>query len=169
MAMDEPRTAAANHYCTFRLDGHLFGFDIRAVREVNMQTAFTSVPHAPPVVRGCVNLRGHIVLVLDLRRLLGLEPAPVTPDSRLVIFKPTVGESLGVLVDAIGDIASVPEDLTENMRPDEAPRVEEETGARRAAELVSGIGKLEGELLVIVNPHKLLGAVAGSVAEIRRT
>jgi purine-binding chemotaxis protein CheW len=166
--MDEPRTAAENRYCTFRLAGNLFGFDIRAVREVNTQTACTPVPQAPPEVRGCVNLRGNIVLVLDLRRLLGMEPAPVTPDSRLVVFKPAVGESFGVLVDAVGDIATVHEDLTENRHPEETARVEEETGARRAAELVRGIGKLEGELLVIVDPHKLLGAVAECVALIRR-
>jgi chemotaxis signal transduction protein len=166
--MAEPRPAAANHYCTFRLAGHLFGFDIRAVREVNTQTACTPVRQAPPEVRGYVNLRGNIVLVLDLRRLLGMEPAPVTPDSRLIVFKPAVGDSFGVLVDAVGDIATLHEDLTENWHAGEAPRVEEETGARRAAELVTGIGKLEGELLVLVDAHKLLGAVAESVAEIRR-
>jgi purine-binding chemotaxis protein CheW len=166
--MDEPRTGGNNAYCTFRLAGHLFGFDIRAVREVNTQTACTPVPQAPPVVRGCVNLRGNIVLVLDLRRLLGMDPAPVTPDSRLIVFKPAVGDSFGVLVDAVGDIATIGDDLTENWQPGEALRVEEETGARRAAELVTGIGKLDGELLVIVDPHKLLGTVATSVAEIRR-
>jgi purine-binding chemotaxis protein CheW len=167
--MDEPRKDRENHYCTCRLAGRLFGFDIRAVQEVNMQTGCTPVPHAPPVVRGCVNLRGNIVLVLDLRRLLGMEPAQVTPDSRLLVFKPAVGESFGVLVDAVGEVVTVRADLTEDRRPDEAPRTREEGAARRAAELVSGVGKLDGELLVIVNADKLLGAVAEDVAAVRRT
>src|SRR5262249_43240450 len=109
---------------------------------------YTPVPHAPPVVCGCVNLRGDIYLVLDLRRLLGLPPIAVTPDTRLVIFKPAAGESFGVLVDAVGDIVTLDGDETEAWQP-EGP----------GGELVAGIGKLDGELLVIVDAHKLLGAV----------
>jgi purine-binding chemotaxis protein CheW len=148
-------------YCTFRLAGHLFGFDIHhAVKEVNTHTTFTAVPHAPAGVRGYVNLRGNIVLVLDLRRLLGMEPVPVTPDSRLVIFKPAVGESFGVLVDQIGDIVTLGADRTESWRPEEQAAAAEPTGARRAGELIAGLGKLAGELLVIIDPQKLLRAVA---------
>jgi chemotaxis signal transduction protein len=156
-------TARVNHYCTFRLSGHLFGFDIRSVREVNAQTALTPVPHAPPVVRGYVNLRGHIFLVLDLRLLLGMEPAPVTADSRLLIFKATVGESFGVLVDRIGDIVAVDAGLTEGWRADEPPPGGEGPVAGRAGERVAGIARLEGELLVIVDPHTLLPAVAAAL------
>jgi purine-binding chemotaxis protein CheW len=153
------------HYCTFRLAGHLFGFDLRLVKEVNTQTCFTPIPQAPPEVRGYVNLRGHLFLVLDLRLLLGLESAPLTADSRLLIFKPTAGESFGVLVDQIGDIATLGADLTEAVRPDEPSPVEEAAAARRAGELIAGIGKLEGELLVIVDPTKLLPAVAEIMRE----
>jgi purine-binding chemotaxis protein CheW len=147
----------ANHYCTFRLAGRLFGFDIRAVKEVNTQTVFTPVPHAPAVVCGYVNLRGNIYLVLDLRRLLGMAPAAVTAASRLLIFKPAVGESFGVLVDAIGDIFTLDEDRTEAWRPEEGEPF------AAGGELVAGIGKLEGELLVIVDAQRLLGVVAAKL------
>src|SRR5262249_17432146 len=150
-------TTRTDCFCTFRLAGRRFGFDIGTVREVNTQTAFTPVPHAPPAVRGYVNLRGHLFLVLDLRLLLGLEPAPVTPDSRLVIFKPSVGESFGVLVAQIAAILTLPADQTEEPLPGS------ETKEGQGGELVAGIGKLEGELLVIVNPHPLLPMVAGAL------
>jgi purine-binding chemotaxis protein CheW len=156
-------TPRVNHYCTFRLAGHLFGFDIRAVKEVNTHTTFTNIPRAPAGVRGYVNLRGNIYLILDLRHLLGMEPAPVTPDSRLLIFKASVGESFGVLVDQIGDIATLSAEDIESRRPDDASRVEETTGARRAGELVASLGKLDGELLVIVDAHQLLPMVAQSM------
>jgi purine-binding chemotaxis protein CheW len=148
---------AANHYCTFRLAGRLFGFDIRAVKEVNTQTTFAPVPHAPPAVCGYVNLRGNICLVLDLRQLLGLAPAAVTADCRLLIFKPAVGESFGVLVDAIGDIVTLDGDRTEAWRPEEGEPL------AAARELVAGIGKLAGELLVIVDAQRLLGTLAADI------
>jgi purine-binding chemotaxis protein CheW len=137
-------------YCTFRLAGRLFGVDVAAVKEVNTHTALTPVPHAPAAVSGLVNLRGQLHLILDLRRLLGLGPAPVTPDSRLVILKPAVGESFGVLVDAVGEVVRVPAGQTESYRADDPAR---------AGGLVTGVGKIEGDLVVIVDPYPLLEAV----------
>lgn len=147
------------HYCTFRLARRLFGFDIHAVKEVNTQTTFTPIPHAPPEVCGYVNLRGNIVLVLDLRLLLGMEPAARTTESRLVIFKAAVGESFGALVDSIGEIVTLDASQTEDCRPE----LEEATGAPRVSELIGGVGKLQGELVILVQAEKLLRAVAKNI------
>ena len=94
-------------FCTFRLGDQMFGVDITDVKEVNTETTLTRIHHAPPQVLGCVNLRGNIFLVLDIRRLLGLVPAAFGPDSRLLIFKPHVGDAMAGLVDQIGDIVAV--------------------------------------------------------------
>jgi purine-binding chemotaxis protein CheW len=137
-------------YCTFRLAGRLFGVDVRTVKEVNTRTAVAPVPLAPPAVRGLVNLRGQLHLVLDLRQLLGLGAAAGTPDSRLVIFKPAVGEAFGVLVDAVGDVVRLTADRTERYAADDP--------ARRGG-LMTGVGTIEGDLMVIVDPYRLLDAV----------
>jgi purine-binding chemotaxis protein CheW len=153
-------TGTRSDYCTFRLGGRLFGFDILAVKEVNTHTKFTPVPHAPAAVRGYVNLRGDIALVVDLRQLLGLEPLEVSADTRLIMFKASAGDSLGVLVDEIGSIARVEADAIEAWRADEQPGVDEAAEVWQAGELVTGVGKLEGELLIILEPRKLVKAVA---------
>lgn len=159
--MAEPVTAAAvRHFCTFRLADRLFGFDILAVKEVNTQTTLTPVPHAPAVVRGYVNLRGNVALVLDMRMMLGLGAATFTPDSRLVMLKATIGESFGVLVDQIGDIVTLSADAIEARPRDDGSKGEGSLTARHAGELVQGVGKLESELLIILDPHRLLKVVA---------
>jgi purine-binding chemotaxis protein CheW len=155
--------ARSGSYCTFRLAGRLFGFNILSVKEVNTHTTFTPVPQAPPAVCGYVNLRGDIALALDLRRLLGLEPARVTADARLLIFKASVGDLFGVLVDQIGDIVLLSEEAIEDWRPDGQAGAVELSEAWRAGELVEGIGKLDRELLIILNAHKLLRLVAESM------
>jgi purine-binding chemotaxis protein CheW len=159
-------TLPANHYCTFRLAGALYGFDIRAVREVSPHTVFTTIPHAPPEVRGYVNLRGQIFLVLDLRRLLGLESAPVTSLSRLLLFKPSAGESFGVLVDEIGDIVSVPADQTEAWQAEEPQALESAENAS-ARELIVCVGKLADELLIVMHAQRLLPLLAASLGQAR--
>lgn len=148
--------AGIGHYCTFRLARRLFGFDILAVKEVHTQTMFTPIPHAPPEVCGYANLRGTVVLALDLRLLLGMEPATYTPESRLIIFKAAAGESFGVLVDGIGEIVTLSASQVEDCRPE----LEEASGAGRAGELIGGVGKLDGELVILVRAERLLRVVA---------
>ena len=158
--MSEQRTAKrfdeakSVPYCTFRLAEHLFGVPILDVKEVNAATLFTVVPHAPAEVCGYVNLRGWIFLVLDLRLMLGLEPGEVKPDSRLVLFKPEVGESFAVLVDQIGDIVRLDSDHIEQDRPSDTLR----------ADLITGVGKLENELLIVLEPRRFLGAIKRAIA-----
>jgi chemotaxis signal transduction protein len=151
----------ANTYCTVRLDGQLFGFDILTIREVNTQTTLTPVPHAPAAVRGYANLRGHIYLILDLKLLLGMEAGVIGPDSRLVICKASVGESFGMLVDQIGDIAEANIEAIERWRSEETKA--EDSAAWRSSGLLAGVAKLDGELLLIVDSHKLLQMVAETI------
>jgi purine-binding chemotaxis protein CheW len=152
--------AEIRQFCTFYLAGRLFGFDILTVKEVNTQTGMTPIPHAPPVVRGYVNLRGNVALVLDMRRLLGFDPVAVTADTRLVMLKPSVGESFGVLVDQIGDIATLHADAIENRTYEDGSKLEGSRSAKQACELVQAIGKLDSTLLIILDPNKLLKILA---------
>jgi purine-binding chemotaxis protein CheW len=141
--------------CGFWIAGRLFGVNILAVKEINRELGFTRVHHAPDDVRGYVNIRGQIHLVLDLRLMLGFDSVPTTPASRLVLFKPTVAESLGVLVDRIGDIVTVAADQIEWRDKQEA---EHSPPSHRA--LIIGDGKLPGRVITLVDPRRLLSAAA---------
>jgi purine-binding chemotaxis protein CheW len=161
MPASTPITAPTiRHFCTFRLAGQLFGFDLLTVKEVNTQTLITPVPHAPASVRGYLNLRGNAALVLDMRWLLGMGPGELTADSRLIMLKPSVGESLGVLVDQIGDIVALAAEAIENPEHEPSSKLEASPVAKHAHDLVEGIGKREAELLIIVDAKRLLGVIS---------
>ncbi len=151
-------SAAQRQFCSFRLAGRLYGVDILDVKEINPENTFTPIYHAPEEVRGYVNIRGQINLVLDLRRLLGFEPHQADQDSRIVLFKPHVGENFGVLVDQVGDVVSVSEDRIEDRRADSqgAPEGRERRNELRAAR---GVCKLEQELLVILDARVFLTTI----------
>ena len=67
---------ASQQFCTFLLDGYLFGVPVPQVQEVIRFQPMTPVPLAPPAVKGMINLRGQIVLAIDLRRRLSLGERP---------------------------------------------------------------------------------------------
>ena len=79
-------TATSQHVCTFRLDGHLYGFDLAMVREVHPPAPWVVVPKAPPEVHGLVNLRGRIHLILDLRQMLNLKSLAPSADHLFILF-----------------------------------------------------------------------------------
>lgn len=143
---------------TFRLSGRLFGVNITDVKEITMETSFTPIFHAPEEVRGYLNIRGHIHLVLDLNLLLGFGKTEVEADSRVVLFKPSVGESFGVLVDQIGDVVEVKENQIKK-QSEEPVGKDINSFNHTKTKLTHGICQLDKELLVLLNSKKLLGAL----------
>jgi len=142
-------------FCTFRLGDQLFGVDIADVKEVHTETSITRIHHAPAQVLGCVNLRSQIYLVLDIRQLLGMAPADLGPNSRLLIFKARVGDALAGLVDEIGDMVAVEPEGIEPWRPGERNSDEHWP----VGELIGGIAQLEEELLLILQANQFLQIV----------
>lgn len=136
--------ADERQYCTFHVDDHYFGVDVLDVQEVIRYQEMTRVPLAPPVVRGLINLRGQIVTAIDLRRRLELceRPADHLPVNVVVH---TDDGAVSLLVDEIGDVLAVPEQLFE--RPPETLR-------GTARELVRGAYKLEDRLLLILDTER---------------
>ncbi len=79
-----PAAAPAARACVVRLGGRPFAVDVIDVREVVRLETTTAVPGAPPLVLGVMNLRGHVLPVVEVRPLLGL-PARSASDRALVL------------------------------------------------------------------------------------
>ncbi|WP_161602498.1 chemotaxis protein CheW [Tautonia marina] len=153
--------ASPRLFCTFRLAGGLFGVDLLDVKEITAETTTTRVAHAPDEVLGLVNIRGHIYLALDLRRLLGLPASGVAAESRLVLFKPSVGAAFGVMVDEIADIQAADPGLIDPFSRADLPG--DGPGAVRV-ELIESVIRLADELLVVLAPRRFLPVVERALA-----
>ena len=135
-----------------RIEGQLLGLPIRAVRDVFAITALTPVPKGDRAVAGLVNLRGHIVTILDLGTLLGCrsdqsrrkgEPMAVGVDWQ--------GEVFGLVVDEIGDVLSLPAESSEPM-----PASMGQIWAR----YTRCVHKLERELMIEIDLGTLLDSMS---------
>jgi purine-binding chemotaxis protein CheW len=133
-----------NQYCTFYLDNHMFGVKVEQVQEVFRYQAMTTVPLAPPEVRGLINLRGQIITAIDLRLRLGMELLPGEKLPMNVVVR-TADGVVSLLVDEIGDVLEVSDDVYE--RPPETIPVE-------VRNLVLGVYKLQSKLLLILDSEK---------------
>jgi purine-binding chemotaxis protein CheW len=96
-------------FITFRIGKEEYGVDIMAVREIKGWAPATRLPNSPHYVRGVMNLRGLMVPIYDLRARFGGGETEITRTHVNIIVK--VGERVfGVLVDAVSDILTIPED-----------------------------------------------------------
>ncbi len=138
---------ASRQFVTFFVGDLFLGVEVQKVQEVLRYQHMTPVPRAARTVKGLINLRGQIVTAVDLRRCLQLDDAP--PESELplnVVIRSEVG-AVSLLVDSIGDVMDVSEDTFE-------PPPETLSGVAR--ELVSGVYKLDGRLLLVLSTEKML-------------
>lgn len=135
----------ANQYCTFRLGGHLFGVPVEMVQEVLREQALTEVPLAPAVVSGLINLRGQIVITLDLREQMGLPPRAGSASATNVVVRTGADMVTSLSVDEIGDVLEPDLDLFESP-PDTVPA--------RVRDLVVSVCKLDRELMLVLNTDK---------------
>ena len=103
-AQPEEQSGEGQAVLAFLLAGEEYAFPLSVVREVSRVGPITALPGLPPTVLGALGLRGEILPVLDLRRLLGLESTPPTPASRLIVVQEGT-TAAALLVDQVGDIA----------------------------------------------------------------
>jgi purine-binding chemotaxis protein CheW len=92
---------------SFRIGGQEYSVDIMSVREIRGWTPATPLPHSAPSIQGVINLRGVILPIVDLSVRLGLEQAALNSRSVIIVAQ-IQGRPLGLLVDAVSDIISVP-------------------------------------------------------------
>ena len=136
----------ATQLCTFYADGLYFGIDVREVQEVLQYQEMVRVPLAADVVQGLINLRGQIVTAVDLRRRLDLAERDLAVDPMNVVVRSDDG-AVSLLVDEIGDVVEVEEAAFE-------PAPENLSG--RARELIDGVFKLDGQLLLVLDAQRTI-------------
>jgi purine-binding chemotaxis protein CheW len=124
--------AELKQYCTFYVNGILFGVEVINVQEVLRYQELTEVPLAASEIRGLINLRGQIITAIDLRNRMKLPPRAEDQTPMNVVVQ-TNDEVVSFLVDSIGDVLEVDEETFEL-----APRTVNDS----TRELVTGVHKL---------------------------
>jgi len=128
------------------VDNQLFGIPILMVQDIVEPDQITPVPLAPSAIAGVLNLRGRIVTVIDLRECLGAKVLD-NEDKQMSVTVEYKGDLYTLLVDSIGDVRSLPRKSF-----DKPPATLDENLKR----VCSGIFRLEGNLLVVLDVERIL-------------
>ncbi|MNN15933.1 Chemotaxis protein CheW [compost metagenome] len=143
-------------WVTFRLDNETYGINVMQVQEVLRYSEIAPVPGAPSYVLGIINLRGNVVTVIDTRQRFGLDSAPVTDNTRIVIIEAD-RQVVGILVDSVAEVIYLRQSEIET-----APNV----GNDESAKFIQGVCNKNGVLLILVDLEKMLSEEEWSELEV---
>lgn len=146
----ETQAADERQLLSFRTHGEKYALPISSVREITEYRTMTPVPMMPAFVRGVINLRGHVVPVIDLTCRFGVgvtEPGKRTCVIIIDISDPD-GESLrfGLMVDAVDSVF----DVENHLEP--PPRFG--TGLR--ADFIAGMVREASGFIIVLDINRVL-------------
>jgi purine-binding chemotaxis protein CheW len=124
-----------------RIGAQEFAMDIRSIREIRGWIASTHLPHAPSYITGMINLRGTVLVVIDLAERLGLHAQEPNAGSVVVVVE-TADRVAGLLVDAVCDIITVTDDMRQATPA---------TGSNTPGEFIEGLIMMDSRIISIVS------------------
>ncbi len=134
------------HIVGFRIGNEMYGIRIGAVREIVRVPEITSVPSAPDLIEGVINLRGKIIPVMDLRKRFGQTEIISDKKNRILVVE-LENKLIGLIVNAASEVLKLP------------PSEVDSPGsvfAEGESSYVTGVGKLKGRLIILLDIAKLL-------------
>ena len=133
----------------FRVGRETFGVTISLVHEIVRVPEITAVPEAPDYVEGVINLRGKIISVLDLRKRFGEKQVTTSKKNRILVVE-VEGKMVGLIVDSASEVLKMPDSEI-----DVPPHIYQ----NGELNFVTGVGKLRGRLIIMIDLTKVLQRV----------
>ena len=149
----------AGEFLTFRLGAEEYGIDILRVQEIRSYQAPARIAHAPPFVKGVINLRGAIIPIVDLRMKMNCATAAYD-DSTVVVVLNVRGKVVGAVVDSVSDVLELGAD---EIKP--IPQMD----CAIDADCITGMGSISVDgrerRLILVDIGVLMGSVDMGLVE----
>jgi purine-binding chemotaxis protein CheW len=138
--------AAGQEFLVFALGSEEYGIDILKVQEIRGYDTVTRIANAPEFVKGVINLRGIIVPIVDMRIKFNLGRVEYDHQTVVIILN-VAGRVVGMVVDGVSDVLTLTND---EIKP--AP----EFGSTLNTEFLTGLGTVEGRMLILMDIEKLM-------------
>lgn len=131
----------------FQLGGEEFGVDIMAVQEIIKMPEITAIPQAPEHVTGVINLRGRVIVVIDLGKKFNILSSENNEEYKVIVVE--LGDQvIGMIVDSVSEVLRIP-----STSVDPAPEI---ISSGVSANYIQGVGKLDDRLLILLDLRNVL-------------
>ena len=144
---DDDENNNEDKYLVFNVNKEPYALDIKSIARIIEMQKITEMPDMPNYVKGVINLRGSIIPVIDLSLRFSLEGHKYLKRSCIVIID-IDNTHLGFIVDSVADVKNIDKKSIEpppNFKGDSLKKY-----------YISGLAKVEDEVLIIIDAKKLI-------------
>ncbi|MFP4424695.1 MAG: chemotaxis protein CheW [Candidatus Woesearchaeota archaeon] len=145
---DEEETGETMQVVILTLIDEYFGLSIEYITEIIKATEITRIPNSPDYIEGAINLRGKIIIIVDLAKKLGVNRKNSSKDTRIVVVE-IEEEWIGLRVDSVTETII----LNKNKLHKPPSLIKEKIGD----EHIVGVARFNNDtLLTIIDPYRFL-------------
>ena len=134
----------------FTLGGEIYAFETTHAAEVIRVPKLVKVPGVPDFITGIFNLRGEIIVAMDIRPLLGIFQPALTGAARIIVIK-SANFTTGIIVESVQGVHPLPLEQIEPVVKSVPPA---------AREFLRGQINRDGEMAILLDIARLLAAPA---------
>lgn len=135
----------SNQILVFNINNELYGIDILKVQEILNFIQPTPIPNCPDYLKGIINLRGTIILVIDLRARFHFEE-PMDPENCVIVVVAIGNKKYGLVVDSVSDVLTINEnDIQEDI----------DINSGIDNRYITGLVKANEQMIILVNIDKV--------------
>lgn len=142
-------------HLVFLLAGELYAVALESIHEIVKVGPITRVPRARADILGVMGVRGRLVTVLDLRRSIQVQDAPIDARSRVLLLQ-VEEEDVGFLVEEVREV--------ERFTPSQIEPASVLGGIERP--YLRGVARRGPEMLVLIDLLPILPGREGSVPNV---
>jgi chemotaxis protein CheZ len=133
-------------YIGFHLGGEEYSIPILKVLEIINVPGMTRLPQAPEYIEGVANLRGSVIPIVNIKKLVNIDGVSAAGGGGKVIVLSNGKITFGILVDAITGVIGIEDSSIEP--PDRL--------LNGACDRIVGVAKYQNRLIVLLDTKKLL-------------
>jgi len=134
-------------YLTFGIAQQNYAVAVRYVIEIVRMQIITEIPDVPEYIRGVINLRGHVIPVMDTRTRFNLPTEDYTERTCIIVIK-IAEEETGLIVERVNEVLQIPESCIQAPPPS--------WEAEHQQRFVQNLGRIEEQIVVLLNLEELI-------------
>lgn len=131
-----------NQVVIFKLADEEFAVDICQVKEIVKIIPATVIPRSPDFIEGVINLRGQILVVIDLAKRLKLIPKPHNDKTRIIVVE-VEDNIVGMIVDEVSEVLRISQDKIVR-----TPQIIDSDVNQK---YITGVAKFDSRLLILID------------------
>lgn len=148
--INKATASLAGKYLTVVLENEAYGLNVLKIREIIRLQKITPVPQVPAFVKGVINLRGHVIPIVDLRVKFGLK-AEFTERTCIVVVQVKMPHDqlvqMGLIVDCVEEVVNLTTSEIE-LTPD--------FGAKIDTTYLLGMAKVKGQVKTLLDIDRVV-------------